>query len=170
MRILLTSAGISSNHIGGYLNNLSRDTNRKIGFISTAANVESGNKDWFINQFINLWRHGFNWIDVIDISAPEVNWKERLSEVDIVFISGGNTFHLLEQVYKTGFDLWVKEMLDKKIFVGVSAGSIIMTPKINIASVDDGDENKCGLQDLTGLCLVDFEFSPHTRSCKLFRE
>ena len=134
----------------------------KIGFVPTAANAEPGNKDWYVRQMTDLYDHGFSYVDVVDISAADVDWKIRLADCDVILISGGNTFHLLNQIRKTGFADWFKENLDSKVFVGISAGSIIMTPSIAIASVDDGDENLIGLEDLTGMRLVDFEVSVHT--------
>lgn len=131
----------------------------KTSFIPTAANVEKGNKDWFIYQFTQLQNFGFTWIDVVDISAPGVDFKHRLEHVDVIYVSGGNTFHLLDQVRKTGFDVWLEQALATKVYVGVSAGSILATP--SIASIDDGDENFLDLIDLTALALVDFEVSPH---------
>lgn len=164
MKLLLTSAGIRNKSLAKALVGLvGKDVKDiKIGYIPTAANVEPGNKDWYIDQFVNLREYGFTWIDVIDISAPEVRWQKRLEDMDVVLVSGGNTFHLLDQVRKTGFDEWLVKNLDKKIYVGISAGSIIVTPSIAIASVDEGDVNYIGISDLTGLSLVDFEVSPHT--------
>ena len=71
MKLLLTSNGISNQSIANALESLAdKKANAiKIGFIPTAANVEGKNKDWFVNQFINLRKFGFNWIDVIDPSA-----------------------------------------------------------------------------------------------------
>jgi dipeptidase E len=48
-----------------------------------------------------------------------------------------------------------------KVYVGVSAGSIIITPNISIAEVEPADPNNVGLTNLTGLNIVDFEVSPH---------
>jgi dipeptidase E len=164
MKLLLTSAGITNQSIANELARLaSKDLSQiKIGFIPTAANVEEGSKDWFINQLTNLIQYGFNWIDIVDISSPGFDWKKRLAEVDVILVSGGNTFHLLDQVRKTGFDIWLKENLGKKVYVGISAGSIIVTPTIAIASIDNGDINIPGIEDLSGLSLVRFEVSPHT--------
>jgi len=162
MKLLLTSAGITTQAIASKLLELTGEGNRKIGFITTAANAESGNKDWFIDQIINLQKHGFDWIDFIDPSASGVDWRTRLNEVGIIFVSGGNTFHLLNQTRKTGFDNWLKEHLENVVYVGVSAGSILVTPNIGIASIENGDENLCGISDLSGLGFVDFEVSPHT--------
>lgn len=162
MKLLLTSAGITTQAIADKLIELIGSGNRKIGFITTAANVEPGNKDWYINQILNLQKYGFDWIDFIDPSAEGVDWKARIREVGVVFVSGGNTFHLLDQTRKTGFDLWLKQNIENIVYVGVSAGSIVTTPNIGIAPVDDGDANLPGLTDLTGLRFVDFEVSPHT--------
>ncbi len=164
MKLLLTSAGIKNQSIANELIRLvGKDSSQiKIGFIPTAANVEEGNKDWFINQFNNLIKYGFSWIDIVDISAPGTDWKKRLEEVDVILVCGGNTFHLLDQVRKTGFDNWLKENLDKKVYVGISAGSIITAPTIAIAGIDNGDVNIPGITDLTGLSLINFEVSPHT--------
>lgn len=164
MKLLLSSAGITNQSIANAVVELvgKAASDTKVALIPTASNLEKGNKDWYIRQLTNLQRYGFSWIDIVDISAPEVQWRERLAEVDVVVMSGGNTFYLLDQVRKSGFDEWLKGNLEKKVYVGISAGSIITTPSIAIASVDNGDENLSGLTDLTGLGLVDFEVSPHT--------
>ncbi len=164
MKLLLTSAGIRNKRIADALSSLLPKPihESKVGFIPTAANVEAGNKDWFIEEFMHLPMSGFRWIDVVDISAADVEWKDRLAEVDLVVVSGGNTFHVLNQVRKSGFGEWLKENSNQKVYVGISAGSIIVTPNIAVASVDDGDVNLSGLTDFTGLGLVDFEVSPHT--------
>lgn len=162
MKLLLTSAGVTTQAIADKLAHLVGQGNKKIGFITTAANAEPGNKDWYINQILNLQKYGFDWIDFIDPSASGVDWQARLDEVGIVFVSGGNTFHLLDQTRKTGFDTWLKQNIENIVYVGASAGSILVTPNIGISSVDDGDENVPGITDLAGLSLVDFEVSPHT--------
>ena len=116
MKLLLTSAGITNRSIAAALQDLTgkQPQESKVGFIPIAANVEGRNKDWYINQFLNLWRHGFNWIDIVDPTAADVDWEKRLEEVNVVFLSGGNTFHLLNQVHKTGFDKWLVKNLNTK--------------------------------------------------------
>ena len=164
MKLLLTSGGITNDSIAKSLDQLT-GLNRnevKIGFIPTAANAEPGNKDWYIRQISDLIKHQFTWIDFIDFSASNISWKERLEECSAVYVSGGNTFHLLNEVRKQGFDTWLKDNLPRKVYVGTSAGSILMTPTISIATVEPADTNDVGLQDLTGLSYVNFEMSPHT--------
>lgn len=164
MKLLLSASGVENRTIAAALVELVGKAagETKVGFVPTAINAEDGNKDWYINQFVKLWRFGYNWIDVVDPSAADLDWKARLDLVDLVFISGGNTFHLLNQARLTGFDKWIIENKNKKVFVGSSAGTLLLTPTIEIAAMEPGpDINKCDLKDLTGLGLVDFEVEPH---------
>lgn len=163
MKLLLTSAGITNKSIADTLVDLTglRPGETKVGFISTAANVEEGNKDWYIAQLTNLHKYGFNWIDIIDPSAADVEWQDRLEGVDVIFVSGGNTFHLLNQYRKTGFGEWLQKSLESKVYVGVSAGTIIATPSLEVCTVEPSDPNLPGLDDITGMKLVNFEVEPH---------
>lgn len=163
MKLLLTSAGVTKRSIADALASLTgkKPSETRVGYVPIAANVEEGNKDWYINQFLNFWRFGFSWIDVVDPTANGVDWKTRLADVDVLFLSGGNTFHLLDQMRKTGFDQWLSENIDTKVYVGVSAGTIVATPTIDVAAMPPGDPNLPGITDFTALGLVDFEVEPH---------
>jgi len=164
MKLLLTSAGITNQSIADTLLDLvgKSAAETKIVVIPTAGNVEPDTKDWYLGQFANLQKHGYQWIDIVDPSASGVEWKERLKVADVVFVSGGNTFHLLDQLRKTGLDKWLTDKLDRIVYVGASAGSIITGPTIGISGVEPADPNLPGLKDLTGLGWVDFEISPHS--------
>jgi dipeptidase E len=76
-------------------------------------------------------------------------------------MSGGNTFHLLDQVRKTGFGDWMSDQLGAKVYVGISAGTIITTPNIEVSTIPPSDENHPELTDLSGMGWVDFEIEPH---------
>ncbi len=167
MKLLLTSSGLSKRDIGKALQDMAgkAPSDCSVGFIPTAANVEPYAKDWVIAQFGQLQRYGFYRIDIIDFSAAGVDWKARLEGVDILWLAGGNTFHLLDQARKTGFDTWLQQNIDKKVYVGGSASSILMTPSIQVA--DGVDDNLVGLTDFTGLGYVDFEIEPHCDEARL---
>jgi dipeptidase E len=164
MKLLLTSAGITNEKIAKAFFNLvdKEPGNVKVGFVPTAANAEKGNKvDWFFRQYEDLRRIGIRWIDVIDFSAADVEWRQRLDECDVIYLTGGNTFYLLDQMRRTGFNDYLLQVLDTKVYVGGSASAIALTPSIAIAALPPGDPNLPGLKDLTGLGLVDFEIRPH---------
>ena len=164
MKLLLTSAGITNQLIANTLVDMvgKEAKDIKVAFIPTAANVEEGDKvAWFFRQYEDLRRMGIAWIDMVDFAAADVDWRARLDACDVLYLSGGNTFYLLDQIRKQGFDDYLKIALDSKVYVGGSASSITMTPSIDVAAIPPGDPNLPNLTDLTGLNYVDFEIEPH---------
>lgn len=86
---------------------------------------------------------------------------------EIVFLSGGNTFYFLKQIKRAGLGPFIRDYVRREgILVGESAGSIIMTPSIEVAGLVPGesDRNLFGLKDLKGLNLSSFEVFPHYRA------
>lgn len=164
MKLLLTSAGITNESIAKSLDSLISIPREKlkIAFVPTAANKEPGNKDWFFKQIRDLSENGYSWIDIVDFSAADIEWEQRLSQCDAIFIGGGNTFHLLSMSKQYKFDEWIKDNLETKVFIGASAGSILFTPTIGIATVEPGDINYSNISNFDALCIVNFEISPHT--------
>ena len=105
--------------------------------------------------------------NMLDRSAGE---GKKILWANILLISGGNTFELLNNLRQSGLDSEVVEFAKKKGFVlaGFSAGAIVLTPTIEVASVPSGndsedlvDQNLVGIKDLTGLGIIDFEVFPH---------
>jgi len=164
MKLLLTSAGITNQSIATSLEELvgKKAAEITIGFIPTAKNVEPDNAAWLVKKLTQIFKYGFVNVDIVDPSAADVNWKVALEHKDVILVGGGNTFHLLKQVNESGFSAWIHERAKDKVYVGISAGSIIATPDIGVASVGEADENLPQLNDLSGLSLVDFEVSPHS--------
>jgi len=105
---------------------------------------------------------GFS-IEDVDIKGKnEKELRKMLKDKDIVYVQGGNTFYLLKYVKESGFDKVVKELIQKGlIYIGVSAGSYIACPTIEMALWKDQDKNIVGLEDLTALNLVPFLLSVH---------
>ena len=64
---------------------------------------------------------------------------------------------------KTGLDkVLIEAVKNGKFYLGVSAGSIIPGPDIEIAGWGDGgDPNDVNLRDLTGFGLVPYLITPH---------
>lgn len=163
-RFLLTSDGVKNRSIANSLKELvgKKPEETNIGFITTASNPERGNGLFYLNPLNDLATFGFKWVNLVDIATPPPGWKTYLEDVDVVIIGGGNTFYLLDQARKSGFSDWIVKNKDEKVFVGISAGSIIFTPNIGVATVEPADRNDSKILDFTGLNLVQFEISPHT--------
>lgn len=163
MKLLLTSAGLSNLLLQNtFIEMVGKNPEDiSIAFIDTASKVEADTS--FVDKDLNLIRAtGVKNISVINIAEPKQYWLEQMRTADVIWFEGGNTFYLLSEVRKTGLDTTLTEIIKNKVYVGVSAGTILVTPNIGIANVEPGDPNDVGLTDLRGLSLVNFEVSPHT--------
>ena len=78
-------------------------------------------------------------------------------------MSGGNIFYLLQEMKKTGADeIIVEEVNNGKLYIGESAGAMIVSENIKYAGfMDDGTEYISELKNLNSLNLVDFYTVPH---------
>ena len=134
---------------------------KKILFIPTATNVDEYKK------YIHLTQKAFEdfgyEVENFDISIfSEEIAKEKLSEAKTVFISGGNTFYLLQELKRKNLTSYLKERIENGLlYIGESAGSVIAAPDIEYASIVDDKTLATELDDYTGLNLVDFYIVPH---------
>lgn len=102
-------------------------------------------------------------VDDLEIStATKEEISNKLQSNDAIYISGGNTFFLLQELKRTGADkIIIKQIKSGKLYVGESAGSIILSP--NIEYVKDMDDVQAApiLKSFSGLKLIDFYPLPH---------
>ena len=168
MKLLLTSGGLTNDSIANALFELvgKRPEDTKIVFIPTASNVEIGDKGWLINDLVNLQKHNFKEIDIADISAVEESvWKPKLEKADVLFFEGGNTYHLMEWINKSGLINILPELFKTRVYVGVSAGSMVTNKDLvlKISQIVYG-EDLDRTEAMNGLNYVDFYFLPHLNS------
>lgn len=77
-----------------------------------------------------------------------------LQQFSAVYIGGGNTFHLLNEMRDSGFDKVLEEYINGNgVVYGGSAGAIILGS--NIMTSAHLDENRVGVQDFSGLDVLD---------------
>jgi dipeptidase E len=168
MKLLLTSGGISNNLIANTLRDMigKEFSEATLAFIPTAANVEIGDKGWLIKDLSKCKDLGFKEVDIIDISALSQNeWLPRLENADVIMFGGGNTSYLMSWLKRSGLTKILPKLLTTKVYVGVSAGSMVVAPnlrekemqKIYNEPIVDDESNE-------GLGLVDFLVVPHINS------
>lgn len=135
-------------------------TNKVIAYMpSDGANM----KDKYINEWKDYsQKHNTNFI-LINNSINSKEEIQKLLKANILVISGGNTFVLLDNLRKSGLNKAIKEFVKKDNFVlaGMSAGALVLTPSIKISELIGSSENSRGIKDLTGLNIVDIEIFPH---------
>ncbi len=168
MKLLLTSGGITNPSIAKALFDLvgKKPEDTSLVFIPTAFNVDIGDKTWFIEGLIELKNLNFKSIDIADISAAEEKiWRPKLETADIIFFGGGSNFHLMRWIVKSGLAQMMPEFLKTKIYVGLSAGSMVASKDMVLGmSQKLYEEDLDETENIAGLGLVDFYFLPHLDS------
>jgi dipeptidase E len=101
--------------------------------------------------------------------------ERTLLASDVVYLAGGNTFHFLHHLRRSGLLDTLKRFAARGgVLAGLSAGGVLMTPDIGLAGYPDfdRDDDEVGLSGrrLGALGLVPFEFFPHYRHSARYRE
>src|SRR3989344_709499 len=143
MTLFLTSAGLpieTRDYFSLLLNK--KPQKIKVAFIPTAGYPEI-NKS-YIEEDKNKIR-SLRISDIYDVDLKEESVQslhKKLSPADVIYVTGGNTFYLLDWVKKSGFDKVVRNFVNKgKIYIGASAGSYIACPTIEQAYWKHQDKN-----------------------------
>ena len=164
---MLTSAGLSNKKIVNALVELTGKDPKKwrVAFVPTAANVSThGDMRWLIKDLVNFDKLGVAAIDIVDISAlSEEQWLPRLKKANILCFEGGNTLYLMHWIRKSGLDKILPELLKTRVYMGISAGSIVVCPSLLASTSEqlyDDEEEKVG-EKILGLSFVDFHIRPH---------
>lgn len=96
--------------------------------------------------------------------------RDRLSEYDLIWVRGGNSFLLRRALKQSGADNVIKDLLfkDEVVYGGYSAGAVIMTPDLHgIDLVDNPQDLADGYNPeiiWEGLGLIQYAIVPHFRS------
>jgi len=158
--LLLTSAGMQVKD--EILKILPKPANQiKLAHIITASKVQKDTS--YVDKDTDAMRKfGFSVTNVDLEGKKEKDLRDILQSFDVIYVQGGNTFYLLKWVKESGFDAVIEELIGRgKIYIGVSAGSIIAGPDIEIAGWKGFDPNEIGLKDFSGLGCVPFCIFPH---------
>ncbi|WP_456045466.1 Type 1 glutamine amidotransferase-like domain-containing protein [Veillonella sp.] len=140
---------------------LSKMDLNKILFIPTAGNVEP--YTGYIDEGIEMLRSLGYELEIIDISKFDEDYlKDQFSKTKCICISGGNTFYLLQELKKKNLvDLLIKRIKEGLLYIGESAGAIIMSKSIEYNQIMDDKNIAIELDDYTGLNVFDHYVLPH---------
>ena len=167
-KLLLTSDGLTSPALGKrFLELVGKDSEDiKVLFVPTASERKHDEaylkrKTAYFDQCeeilvgFGVKKEHMVWLDINNIlAAGDIN------SYDAMFVCGGNTFYLLHEIRRTGFDKKIIEFIGQgKLYIGESAGSILVGPSILIAT--PFDENDIGLTDNIGLKMTEKIICPH---------
>ncbi|MBU6516338.1 MAG: Type 1 glutamine amidotransferase-like domain-containing protein [Acidobacteria bacterium] len=177
MELLLTSSGISNPSISDALVGLLGKpiSESRALFVPTAIYPFPGGAEMARAAICGeatspLCGLGWKSLGVLELTAltsiQRESWVPALHETDALLVWGGNVLYLRHWMIQSGLaDLL--PTLDHLVYVGVSAGSIVMTPyncdaEFNVEFVPPGSD--MGEDSERGLSLVDFTMWVHVDS------
>lgn len=143
-------------------NEFEKDLSGKtVTFIPTASTVEK------VVFYVSAGRKALEkmglTIDELEIAtatADEI--RSKLKTNDFIYVTGGNTFYLLQELKRTGADkLIVEEVNAGKLYIGESAGAMVVSANVEYAKGMDSIKKAPDLKSLEALGLVDFYTVPH---------
>lgn len=164
MKLLLTSGGVTNPTINdalvGMLGKPITECNAL--FIPTAQYGQPACSPASVWQSIaggGMCALGWESVGVLELSAlPSIGkdrWVPWVREADVLLVDGGEAMYLCHWMRQSGLAHLLASLHDT-VWVGMSAGSMVMTPRIGDEFVDwpaaDGDET---------LGVVDFSIFPH---------
>jgi len=169
VKLLLTSAGVTTPAIRAALEGmLGKPLSEATALCIPTAQyghpwLGPGTKAWeFIsgtseNPMVDL---GWKTMGVLELTAlpsiSEERWKPLVRDTDVLLAAGGDALYLAHWMRESGLHDMIPTLTDT-VWVGMSAGSMVMTPRIGREFVgwappSGGDE---------ALGLVDFAICPH---------
>ncbi len=134
---------------------------KTVTFIPTASKVEK------VVFYVKAGRTALEkmglTIDELDISTSTTDEiTTKIKKNDFIYITGGNTFYLLQELKRTGADKLIKtEINSGKLYIGESAGAIVAPPNIEYVKAMDTIKKAPDLENYEALGLVDFYTVPH---------
>lgn len=137
---------------------------KRVTFIPTASFTEK------VTFYVGAARKALEkmgmFVDELDIStASSEEIIAKLHVNDFIYVTGGNTFFLLQELKNSGADKLIREeVLSGKVYVGESAGAIILSPHVGYVTEMDSLKHTPELQDFSALELVDFYTVPHYKN------
>ena len=141
---------------------------KKIVYIGTVANGENAFGEWKTQgvtlNLLHSMKLNVNPIQLEDYKSESV--LEDLRKNDIIWFAGGVPAYLMYWVIRCGLDRTLPDLLEKSIYVGSSAGSMICAKTLRMAALYPGEMDRNG-NYLPGFGFINFEIFPHYEDDKL---
>ncbi len=135
MKLVLASQGFYTNDIANKVSELVGKSldNINIAIINEAYTALPSNesKRWLINELSHIVKYIGGNIDFVNLRAySKEETKQRCLNSDLIYIVGGKQFILPQLFKETGFDQTLKEIINEKVVMGTSAGSMVLGRQI----------------------------------------
>ncbi|WP_312086908.1 Type 1 glutamine amidotransferase-like domain-containing protein [Exiguobacterium sp.] len=167
MDYLLTSGGVQNPSIHNALREMLRKPIEECHAIAiTTASYALGRGTDLAVNFIQgkdeapMVDLGWKSVGLLELSAVSVIdpaiWQPAVEQADVILVNGGDPLFLHHWFVESGFDRMLPNLTG--VYVGMSAGSMVLTPRIG---KDFVGWKKTPEQSDATLGLVDFSIFPH---------
>ncbi len=177
MKLLLTSESIRNKSIEKALRSLLHKPSIECNlvYIPTSYNAAKGDKSWVLQNLNDVHQLGWKLFDIVDIAAltsnKAIDWMATINDADVIFVGGGNSEYLSYWLDRSGLGRALPKLLETRIYVGSSAGSMNIARSLNFSSKSirdlEGDNQSTARSANTeqslnkSLGLIGFDFRPH---------
>ena len=137
---------------------------KTVTFIPTAALPDK--LDFHIKYSMELLAKMGLKVDELEIStATHSDIANKLENNDYIYVTGGNTFFLLQEMNRSGAGNLIKAQIEAgKLFIGESAGAILLAPDIEYSKDTDNPLIAPQLKTFEALNMIDFYPLPHYKN------
>ncbi|MGW0859614.1 Type 1 glutamine amidotransferase-like domain-containing protein [Streptomyces sp. NPDC002690] len=172
MDLLLTAGGLRNETLRDALRDmLGRPFEAaNVVYVPTASVAEPGDHGWLLADMIRVQGLGWREFDVLELNGlPRRTVLDRLLHADVIHVGGGNQYHLARSITGNGLADAFLEALESRVYVGLSAGSMIFSQNLTAHSADVmGDTTDLHALGATTLeppfGLFDWYLKPHLDS------
>jgi dipeptidase E len=167
MKLLLTSAGFTTDVITDKCVELvgKSVSSINVAVINEAYAMEHDDHTWLLDE-LHLLRDSFGGrLEFVNLRALDMSEiKERIGVADIIYVVGGHTDYLMSVFERTGFSELLPELLKDKVYVGSSAGSMVICNRISTDAYARiyGENDTFGVSSYLG--IVNIAVKPHLNS------
>src|ERR1700743_2369030 len=91
-----------------------------------------GDHRWVVEDLSRLRDLGWRELDILELNGlPKPMVLSRLRHADVIYAEGGNHYHLAGRISANGLAAELAGLLEEKVWVGVSAGSMIFSRNLS---------------------------------------
>lgn len=130
--------------------------------VTTIRDKPHSDLEWHYTNKKKMEENGFSF-DEYDITGKSSDDLNRdLDKYECMYVEGGNSYYLLQESQKNNFGSYVKKRVeDGMIYIGTSAGSVIMGPDIEPVRRAETTPLAPNLRGTKAFNIVNFIIMPH---------
>lgn len=153
--MILTSNGLSTRCL---LRQARKYVNSGWAALVVTADNEYKEKNYHVKRLTReLQLLGLS-IDCFDFDTQS---PSELMRYDVVELMGGNPYYLLNSTKNHHFSDALKEFAESRCLIGCSAGSVILTPSLELIDLYTPEMNIVELEELSALNFTNRQILPH---------